>query len=55
MAFLHVPPCSMYELTGDKAYLRAAHRGAKLYTQYVWYSPAIPDRDIPVNPDGHAA
>ncbi len=44
----------MYELTGDKAYLRAAHRGAKLYTQYVWYSPAIPDRDIPVNPDGKA-
>lgn len=44
----------MYELTGDKAYLRAAHRGAKLYTQYVWYSPAVPDRDILVNPDGKA-
>ena len=44
----------MYELTGDKAYLRAAHRGAKLYTQYVWYSPAVPDCDIPVNPDGKA-
>lgn len=44
----------MYELTGDKTYLRAAHRGAKLYTQYVWYSPAVPDCDIPVNPDGKA-
>lgn len=44
----------MYELTGDKTYLRAAHRGAKLYTQYVWYSPAVPDRDILVNPDGKA-
>lgn len=44
----------MYELTGNKAYLRAAHRGAKLYTQYIWYSPAVPDRNILVNPDGKA-
>ena len=36
------------------AHRHAGCRGAKLYTQYVWYSPAVPDRDILVNPDGKA-
>lgn len=44
----------LYETTGHEDYLLAAHRGARLYTQYVWYSPAVPDRDIRINPDGKA-
>lgn len=44
----------MYELTGCERYLHAAHRGARLYTQYVWYAPAVPDSGIGVNPEGKA-
>lgn len=44
----------MYELTGCERYLQAAHRGARLYTQYVWYAPAVPDSSIEVNPEGKA-
>lgn len=42
----------MYELTGDKKYLQAAHDGARHYTMFCWMSPAIPDSSILVNPGG---
>ena len=42
----------LYELTGEKRYLQAAHQGAKFYTQYVWYAPMVPDTEILVHPDG---
>lgn len=44
----------LYELTGNKKYLNAAHHGARQYTQYIWFCPAIPDSVITVNPDGKA-
>jgi hypothetical protein len=44
----------LYETTGDEKYLDAAHRGARLYTQYIWYSPRIPNEQITVNKDGKA-
>lgn len=44
----------LYETTGEKRYLEAAHRGARLYTQYIWYCPEVPDANITVNPDGKA-
>lgn len=44
----------LYEETGAKRYLEAAHRGARLYTQYLWFCPAVPDTTVVVNPDGMA-
>ena len=44
----------LYETTGEPRYLTAAHRGARLYTQYLWFCPAVPDTGIVVNPDGLA-
>lgn len=44
----------LYETTGQKRYLEAAHRGARLYTQYIWFCPEVPDARIVVNPDGKA-
>lgn len=44
----------LYELTGTKKYLDAAHKGARQYTQYIWFCPAIPDSVITVNPEGKA-
>ena len=44
----------MYETTGEKRYLEAAHISARRYAQMVWMSPAIPDAYITVNPDGYA-
>ena len=32
----------------------AGHRGPRLYTQYIWYCPEVPDTHIVVNPDGKA-
>ena len=44
----------LYETTGEKRYLEASHSGARLYTQYIWYCPQVPDTEIVVNPDGKA-
>lgn len=44
----------LYELTGEKRYLVAARQSARRFTQQVWMSPKIPDREITVNPDGKA-
>lgn len=44
----------LYEITKDKKYLEAAHYGARLYTQYIWFGPSIPQGEIVVNKDGKA-
>ncbi|MBO9636019.1 MAG: hypothetical protein J7578_23150, partial [Chitinophagaceae bacterium] len=44
----------LYELTGNKRYLDAAHAGARNYTQFTWMSPRIPDSSITVNKGGKA-
>lgn len=44
----------LYEVTGEKRYLDAAHEGARRFTQHIWMSPRIPEKDITVNPDGFA-
>jgi hypothetical protein len=44
----------LYEVTGEKKYLDAAHKGARQFTQFTWMSPAIPDKDILVNEGGKA-
>lgn len=42
----------MYELTGKKRYLEAAHDGARHYAQYCWFTPVIPEGTVRVNPGG---
>lgn len=42
----------LYELTGEKRYLDAAHEGARYYTQFCWITPTIPNGTITVNPGG---
>lgn len=44
----------MYETTGEKRYLEAAHISARRYAQMVWMSPAIPNESITVNRGGYA-
>lgn len=44
----------LYEVTGEKRFLEAAHRGAREFTQYVMMSPRIPEGDVTVNPGGKA-
>jgi hypothetical protein len=44
----------LFEETGEARYLHAAHAGARRYTQYIWYAPAIPDGNITVNRGGKA-
>ena len=44
----------LYESTGEKRYLDAAHEGARRFTQQIWMSPRIPDQDVTVHPDGFA-
>ena len=42
----------LYEVTGDKKYLKAAQRGARQFVQFTWMCPAIPDKNILVNKGG---
>ncbi|MFM7182168.1 MAG: hypothetical protein ACKO2G_11985, partial [Verrucomicrobiales bacterium] len=44
----------MYEMTGEKHYLEAAHTSARRFSQSVWMCPAIPDQSITVNQGGYA-
>ncbi|HEY8896493.1 MAG TPA: hypothetical protein VIM79_16820 [Niastella sp.] len=44
----------LYELTGDKKYLEAAHEGGRAYCLFTWMCPRIPDSLITVNKDGKA-
>ena len=44
----------LYEVTGERRFLDAAHRGAREFTQYVMMSPRIPEGDVAINPGGKA-
>ncbi len=44
----------LYEASGESRFLDAARTGARRYAQFVYMSPAIPDRDIIVNKGGKA-
>lgn len=44
----------LYELTGDKKYLEAAHEGGREYCLFTWMCPRIPDSMVTVNKDGKA-
>jgi hypothetical protein len=44
----------LYEETGEKRFLEAAHAGARDYTRYVWMSPSIPPGEVLVNEGGVA-
>ncbi len=42
----------LYEATGNQRYLDAATQGAKLYMEYIWFYPVIPDSSILINEGG---
>src|SRR5687768_9705546 len=44
----------LYDETKDKRYLDAAREGARSFSQYIWYAPAIPDQNVTVNQGGEA-
>lgn len=44
----------MYEETQEQRYLDGAVSGARLYANYVWLQPRIPQTNVIVNPDGKA-
>ncbi len=44
----------LYEATGDKKYLKAAHDGARHYAMFCWMGPVIPKDSILVNKRGKA-
>ncbi|WP_205509905.1 hypothetical protein [Longitalea arenae] len=44
----------LYELTGDRKYLTAAHEGGRQYCQFTWMCPRVPDSLVTVNKGGKA-
>jgi hypothetical protein len=44
----------LFDETGDRRYLEAARLGARNYTRYIWFVPAIPDENVTVNEGGFA-
>jgi len=49
-----IPLLELYEATGDKRYLEAAHQGAREFAQFIYFCPRIPDEDVTVNEGGKA-
>ena len=45
----------LYEATGEQRYLEAARQGARNYTRYIWFTPALPGGTVTVNDGGFAA
>ncbi len=44
----------LYEATGERRYLDAAHRGARRTAMFCWMAPRVPEADVLVNPGGKA-
>lgn len=44
----------LYEHTGNKKYLEAAHKSLRQYAMFVWLCPQIPNEKVIVNPEGKA-
>jgi hypothetical protein len=44
----------LYEVTGEKRYLEAAHEGARRFAQFVWMCPVVTDGEVLVNIGGRA-
>lgn len=44
----------LYEETRDQRYLNAAREGARSFSQYIWFAPAIPNENVTVNQGGVA-
>ena len=44
----------LYEETGEARFLSAAHKGARSYTNFIWFAPQIPADSILVNKGGKA-
>lgn len=44
----------LYEQSGERRFLEAAHSGARQFAMFVWMCPTIPDADILVNKGGKA-
>ena len=44
----------LYEETGERRYLEAAHEGAREYAMFVWMVPSIPQENVTVNKGGLA-
>ncbi|WP_309714724.1 hypothetical protein [Armatimonas sp.] len=45
---------TLYEATGEKRHLDAAHEAALRFTQFIWLCPTIPTTNITVNKGGKA-
>lgn len=44
----------LWQITHQKRYLNAAHKGADAFTEFIWMSPHIPDTSLLVNRGGLA-